>query len=459
MGLCQKRLLVALIIALSFVTSKASAAPLKFGDRGSEVKALQEKLSAAGFFDGPRTGYFGPLTRRAVIEFQRAAGLAADGIVGPLTSRALSSRVLSSRATPTSPGNDPQVIAKEHSATPKATSGPSIASLKAPLPGKYEVVAYYCQYHAEDMLSFESLRANGAGTVDGIAAFLYSVTKDGDIVGQDCTRVVELARSMGIKPLALVNNISSGKFNKDVVHRVLADRNVRGRAVENIYRLVKNNGFAGVNIDFENVPPSDRDNYTQFVRELAARMKPEGLLVTLSVPAKKREDPNNSWSAAFDYWSLGEIADRIMIMTYDQHWSTSSPGPIAGVDWVENMLEFATSAIPSHKILMGLPTYGYDWQVGSRRARSVPSSKAVEIVKAGGATAGWDDTAQVPYYTYRDGRQQRIVYYEDARSASIKLDLVARYRLGGIAIWRLGYEDPDLWTVLRSRLRPSLSMK
>lgn len=267
--------------------------------------------------------------------------------------------------------------------------------------------------------------------------------------------MMEATKSTGSKPLALVSNIYRGKFDRDVAHTILSDGSTRGKTIENIARVLKDSGFAGVNIDFENVAPADRQLYTDFIGALAQRIKPDGFMVTVSVPAKKREDPTNSWSAAFDYWSLGQIADRVMIMTYDEHWSTAPAGPVASVEWVEMMLKFATSAIPSHKILMGLPAYGYDWAVGSRYSKSVRAYEAVELVKTGQVQAGWDDVAKVPFYTYVSGQQRRIAYYEDAKSASVKIDLVSKYKLGGIAVWRLGYEDPALWSVIQEKMKPA----
>ncbi len=435
-------LVAAVIVLLFALPGWAQAAMLQRGDRGPLVKSLQQSLAQAGFFSGPVTGYFGSMTRASVVSFQRASGLRTDGIAGPMTQQALTK----ANAPPTPP-TTPQ---------PKPEGLPPAAPLSLTGP---EVVAYYCQYHAEDMLSCESLKKNGKGIIDGVAAAMYSVTPLGEVVSGDAGALMEAVKNTGSKPLALVSNIYRGKFDQSVVHTILSNKTTRQRTIENIAKVLKDKGFAGVNIDFENVSPADRQLYTDFIGALAQRIKPEGFMVSISVPAKKKEDPSNSWSAAFDYWSLGQIADRVMIMTYDEHWSTAPAGPIASVEWVEMMLKFATSAIPSHKILMGLPAYGYDWAVGSRYSRSVRAYEAVELVKTGQVQAGWDDAAKVPFYTYLSGKQRRIAYYEDAKSASYKIDLVAKYKLGGIAVWRLGYEDPGLWAVVQEKLKPAQAAK
>lgn len=123
------------------------------------------------------------------------------------------------------------------------------------------------------------------------------------------------------------------------------------------------------------------------------------------------------------------------------------------------MVKYAAATIPSHKILMGLATYGYDWRVGSSLARAVSSAKAVDTAQNGNVKNYWDEVAQVPYYTYTENGVSRIVYYEDANSAAIKLRLLDKYKLGGIAIWRMGYEDPSLWDVLNSALKPQSALQ
>jgi len=485
----------------------SSSAVLKHGDSGPEVQRLQESMARAGRYDGPVTGYFGDLTRAAVVRFQRQHGLLADGIAGEATQRALASvipvqqvasgvlkpgdsgaAVLSLQQAlsrtghfsgPTtgyfgnltresvvafqrqfglhadgSAGNDTLYAINSVLATLSGMSAAIAAPPVQPLsPSGYEVVSFYCQYKPEDLISYNALKAYGSGVIDAVAMFMFSVTRDGKVVGQNPEQALQLAQSMGVKSLALVNNAPDGRFDRDVATRVLGVPDVRGQAVRSIVDMLKRHGFYGVNLDFENIAPQDRDNYTQFVRELAAALKGEGLMLTLSVPAKVRDDPALSWSYPFDYVKLGELADRVVIMTYDQHYGGSIPGPVAGVDWVKRVLDYATSCIVSEKILMGVPSYGYDWQIGTSSGRSLPAHRALEQVRTENLRLEWCSVSKVPYYTYFSGGTSRIVYFENAESTRHKIELVKEYRLRGIAIWRLGYEDPGIWDVIRQELK------
>ena len=105
--------------------------------------------------------------------------------------------------------------------------------------------------------------------------------------------------------------------------------------------------------------------------------------------------------------------------------------------------------MPPHKIILGVPAYGYDWPQ-SGRARAVTYTQAIETASQHGVRIQWDDTAKVPYYRYGAGRQ---VWFEDRSSLSHKLELVKAYGLAGISLWRLGQEDPGIWSVIREQLR------
>lgn len=102
---------------------------------------------------------------------------------------------------------------------------------------------------------------------------------------------------------------------------------------------------------------------------------------------------------------------------------------------------------------MGVATYAYDWQKGTNQARGRSVPQAMELLLRHGAALQWDERAQVPFFTYVSNGQERIVYYENARSLAPKLELVERYNLGGIAIWRLGLEDPAIWSVIGEKLK------
>ncbi|MGQ9511668.1 glycosyl hydrolase family 18 protein [Thermodesulfitimonas sp.] len=172
-------------------------------------------------------------------------------------------------------------------------------------------------------------------------------------------------------------------------------------------------------------------------------------MVTAAIPAKTNDDPADEWGGAFDYAAIGRICDYIMLMTYDEHWFGGSRGPIASLPWVVSVLDFAIKFLPREKILLGIPAYGYDWSATGTRV--IPWNKVNELINQyGWSQVAWDDLACVPYLRYTDKGVAHEVWFENAYSLRIKLNLVRNYGLAGVAIWRLGFEDATFWETRRA---------
>ncbi len=334
-----------------------------------------------------------------------------------------------------------------------ASSSPSSVRRTA---GKFQVIGYYLT--DSRLPSLPSLQQN-LDVITTVIPWMWQVSPSGlaetDFNSREVAQALQLAGQHGIKSQALIHNVGATQagavnFSGSLIHQVLADPATRARTVEAIYRALVNWGLSGVHIDFEMVQPSDRQNLTQFVKELYERLHPAGFEVTIAVPAKTQESYVNSFSGAYDYAALARYVDAMMIMTYDEHWRGGPPGPVASIGWVERVIRYALSAgVPASKIILGVPAYGYDWPQ-SGRGRAVTYSQAIETASRHGVRVQWDDTAKVPYYRYGAGRE---VWFEDRSSLSHKLELVKKYGLAGISIWRLGQEDPGIWTVIREQLR------
>ncbi len=319
--------------------------------------------------------------------------------------------------------------------------------------GGKAVIGYYSEYYPGEQAPLRSLSAH-ADTLTAIAPFAYYLDSQGGVSGTRPGKAVDTAAAKGLKVLALIHNFTRANgFESWTVHKMLGSAASRSRAVGNLLSLVRTRGYHGVNIDFENVPASDRGNYTAFIKELAQSLRPAGYLVTASLPAKTADSRWSSWSGAFDYAALSPWLDQVMLMTYDENASYGQAGPVASLPWVEKVIRYARENIPSRKIIIGLATYGYDWVVGRAGAVGREFPQIQSLAQNLGISPGWDSVQKTPYIRYSKGGQKRIIWYENNWSAGYKLDLVNRYGLGGVAIWRLGGEDPQLWPVIREKLR------
>lgn len=315
-----------------------------------------------------------------------------------------------------------------------------------------EVLGYYAEDWAGDNRSLQSVQ-NSKKTITSIATFSFQIDRQGNIKGEAPREAMDEAEASGIKTLALVHNWAGQGFSRDVVHNVLTNSQAGENAIKNIVDITSDNGYNGVNIDFENVAPADRSALTEFMVKLNMAMKQKDLSVTMSIPAKTGDDINNGWSGAFDYARLGKTVDQLMIMTYDEHWFGGSAGPVASYDWVENVVKYTVSQVPRVKVLMGIGVYGYVWDTANgQTTRAIPASGALAKAYLTGAQIIWDDKARVPYYYYWQDGKKYVVWFESNESADLKLNLVNEYDLGGIAVWRLGFEADGFWSRVREKL-------
>ncbi len=301
-------------------------------------------------------------------------------------------------------------------------------------------LGYWAKWGTEQTPNI-SLNAN-LNRIDLYSPYWYTLRSDGTLSSRESghATLTSMVHAKGHKVIPLINKTSS--------NTPLLDPATRRKAVANIYQMLVNNGFDGVNIDFEGMPPSTRAGVTAFMRELSARLRPAGLLVTMAVPAKwSADDSINSFAACFDFTALGQVVDYLVIMTYDQHAGWSGPGPVAGADWTDKVIRYATTVVPARKILLGLAGYGYDWSA-SGGVTEVTAASAPAKAASYGAPIIWDNTAQVPHFTYWRSGVRHDVWYENSYSVEFKIAQVNRHNLGGVALWALGMEDARFWKVI-----------
>lgn len=308
------------------------------------------------------------------------------------------------------------------------------------------IAGYYVENYLNDPVSYQSLSRN-LGAINMVIPFSFSLDQYGTISSTHNPKPVKLALSAGADTLALVNNIRSGNFNSNSIHRMLSSSVARSRAVNAIKRVVVENGFQGVNIDFENVPSRDQSYITAFFKELAAAMHANNLIVTASLPAKTYNDNSSSHGGAFNYREIAPYLDMAMIMTYDEHYTGGPAGPVASYPWVEKVINYTRQYFAPDQIVVGLAAYGYDWGWGDGKALN--NSAIQSLIRSKGITPKWSSQYKVPYFTYRSWGISHQVWYESKDSIAAKMNLIRKYNLRGVAVWRLGYEDSSIWKVIQ----------
>lgn len=254
-------------------------------------------------------------------------------------------------------------------------------------------------------------------------------------------QVLSFLRQQGIKTHASVVFM-----DKEGLHALLSSPQRRANLIAQLGSRVKQDGYDGVNIDFEFIPAADGANFTLFLKELKSQLGP-GKELSAAVFARTAQD---NWATAYDYPRIGEIVDDVVVMTYDYHYQTSAAGAVAPLWWVEDVIQYmrTQARIPAGKLLIGMATYGYDWGQGGA-ATTVTRERLAQVSSRYRVAANYDSASHSPFYTYTDADQVRHqIWLENELSLSRKLDLVKQYGLGGISFWRIGNGFDDLYNLL-----------
>lgn len=288
-----------------------------------------------------------------------------------------------------------------------------------------------------------------------ISMFSYQVRTDGTLVTINDANIVNTALQNSVRPIMTITNIGErGGFSSDLASTILNSENIQDLLIGSIAFVLQDKNYSGLNIDFEYIYPSDREKYNNFVQRLVTTLKPMGYVISVAVAPKVSANQQGTLYEAHDYSTLGAIADYIIIMTYEWGYTYSAPQAVAPINQVERVLQYAVSAIPSKKILMGMPNYGYDWTLPYTKgtaARALTNLAAIRLAAQVGSNVNFDTNVQAPYfYYYADNGKRHIVWFDDARSIYSRLKLIEKYNLGGVSYWTVNSYFRPNWVVLDS---------
>ena len=296
-------------------------------------------------------------------------------------------------------------------------------------------------------------------TMDGVnvvSPAFFHLNSKGELtenVGQAGQEYIEWAHSNGYKVWPMVQNAGNGMIN--VTSDIMNDYNKRQELINEIVVACVRYKLDGINIDFENMKQEDKDMYSRFIIELTPRLKDMGLVVSVDVTAP---DGSETWSMCFDRNVIGDVADYIIFMAYDQYGTSSNKsGTTAGYDWVNVSLNkfLKTEEIKSDKIILAIPLYTRLWtedSSGKVVKQTTVSLKNMYNVIPAGVEKQWDDNLKQYYVEYQDGQYTKKIWIEDEKSLTEKINLIRNNNLAGVASWEKGMETDNFWTFLKESL-------
>ncbi len=347
---------------------------------------------------------------------------------------------------------DPGIEARDGTRSRKFQSaGLSIPStLTQVVPGRM-VQMYYVNTDEGHASLFAHLNQ-----IDVLSPAWYDANADGTISGYVRRDVIDAAHASGVAIIPLVVNKD---VDPDVGHAILLDPARRAALARNLVSEAKTYGYAGFQLDFEQIPWTDRDLLTALVEDCASAFHPAGLNLSIAVIPRLPGDDAASgmlldyfhqWSGAYDFAALAKSADFLSFMTYDEHNGVTPPGPVSGTPWMRRALEFSMQGVPPEKGTLGLATYYHDW-TGVGRLTSSSYADAMILAQAHGATPAFDVTEEEMHFGYNAWGVHHELWTQSTDTLRRKLPLMYEYGLKGISVWRLGFEDPSFWTLIPPR--------
>jgi cellulose synthase/poly-beta-1,6-N-acetylglucosamine synthase-like glycosyltransferase/peptidoglycan/xylan/chitin deacetylase (PgdA/CDA1 family)/spore germination protein YaaH len=244
--------------------------------------------------------------------------------------------------------------------------------------------------------------------------------------------------------MALVNNFNSetSEFESDKLDAMLENPQARARSIQQLLDTAQAYKLQGVSIDFENVLDKSQPFLLQFLTELRAALQPAGLEVSINLPA------NND---SFDYAKISGLVDYVILMVYDQHYSSKESGPVAAIDWFTDILTMRQKDVPAAKMIVAIGNYAYDWPEGSvpktlTFQEALTQARENEVDQVELDAASLTPTFRYVSYDQPDKPESHTVWMLDGVSAFNQAAVANSFAARGVALWRLGSEDPSLWS-------------
>lgn len=296
-------------------------------------------------------------------------------------------------------------------------------------------------------LKLEDMKKENLTTLD-----VVSLAKFVENVGDEGTKYIDWAHSNNYKVWPKVSN-ETLSTTIDEFSYIINDYKLREIMIKDILNFVDKYNLDGINLDFEYMYKNDSEAFSRFVIELAPQLRAKGACLSVDVTAPNGGD---NWSLCYDRNIIGEVADYVVFMGYDQY-GTTKIGTTSGYNWLEASLNnfLGNEAIPPEKLILGLPFYTKLWQTkdGETVKGSVVTMSNVENSIPASASKEWQENLKQYYVEYSQDGYVYKMWVEDEESFAEKLKLIDKNGLAGAAYWRKGFESQDIWKLIRNSLK------
>jgi spore germination protein len=329
------------------------------------------------------------------------------------------------------------------------------------------IVGFYTLEEGPALPSSYRSFTNNTTQISELPLFMYrfsrsnptTIEKFGDFTDNDVDLLVTIAHRNNIMILPVIHNLlyeSGGQTaSRDVVKQMVATPESRTTAIQNIIRLIQRFDFDGANIDIEDVYMEDSQRLSAFYTELGRAFKSQGYFLSASVPSRIRDyPPFNPFSDPFNYAAIGAAVDQFIVMLYNEHgWPGSGPGSVVSSGWMTKVLGYTLSKMPAQKVVAAISVFGFDFNITTGSNTYVTYQMAADLAKRYNSNIIFDQASLTPMFSYQDEQgNKHEVWFENSDSIVSKIRLAWQMGISGVALWRLGMEDPSVWTRIANEI-------
>lgn len=289
--------------------------------------------------------------------------------------------------------------------------------------------------------------------------FTYGLRADGSLYELNDARLLDAARRYGVDAWMHLSTYTEGeRFDTELATSVLSSVAVQELLIQNVLANMRAKGYIGLDVDFEFLGRENAVPYAAFLSRVTEALNAEGYTVTAALAPKVRADQPGTLYEGHDYAAVAAAVNSVLLMTYEWGYTYGPPLAISPLPQVRRVIEYALTEMPAEKIYLGISNYGYKWTLPYNAespvaAPSVSTAEAVSLAVQHSVPIQYDETAQAPFFRYRENGTDYEVWFEDARSIRARLALIPEYGLKGALYWNLDRRNTQNLSLLASLRR------
>ncbi len=306
-----------------------------------------------------------------------------------------------------------------------------------------EISAWAPWWEEEQVL--ESLQA-AQGKLKIISPVWYHLDQQGQLLEIESSlklEIMELAKESQVQILPTVSNAYDGGFDPQRVSLLLSDDNLKESLITQLIETAQTKGFDGWDLDWEEISEDDKELYSNFLADLSEIFHEQGLKLSVAVHAQTGSESDWIGVRGHDLEDISQVVDYVRVMAYDFHYADSVPGSVTPIDKLIEVIEYNLALIPTDKLVLGLPTYGYNW--GADEGVPLQYYQIDQLISDYELTPKLDDDSYSLTVSYIQNGINQEIWYENSFTLNKKIKIAMQYGIYQVCLWHIGGEDPEIW--------------